>query len=119
MASSSTTTLTAKECDDLQKNIEITQLSIGNFYAIRNFEAVNQREILIKAYRKKLEDNKCPEKIGGLRAEAIGGIMDVYGAMDKKRIEAESKYREKQKIFFGGVIFMGAVLIVTMFGKKK
>jgi hypothetical protein len=39
--------------------------------------------------------------------------------MDKKRIEEQSKYQAKQKIFFGFLVFCGAILIVTMFGKKK
>jgi len=39
--------------------------------------------------------------------------------MDKKRIEEDSKYKAKQKIFFGVLVFCGAILLVTMFGKKE
>ena len=57
--------------------------------------------------------------IGKLSIADLFDIFSNFQLPEKKRIETESKYREKQKIFFGAVIFMGAVLIVTMFGKKK
>jgi hypothetical protein len=38
--------------------------------------------------------------------------------MDKKRTEEESKYRAKQRIFYVALVVLGAVFIVTMFGKK-
>ena len=39
--------------------------------------------------------------------------------MDKQRIEEDSKYQAKQRIFFGALVVLGAVLMVTMFGKKE
>ena len=57
--------------------------------------------------------------ISEFRAEVIGGITGSFSEMDKQRIEAESKYQAKQKIFFGAIILLGAVLIITMFGKKE
>lgn len=119
MASSNKSKETIDACVDLQKIIESAPSNINYFLSIRNFETADQRKVQLAEYKKKFEASKCAEIIGQLRTEAISGIYDVYSEMDKERIETESKYRAKQKIFFGGVIFMGAVLIVTMFGKKK
>jgi hypothetical protein len=65
------------------------------------------------------EDKKCGAKIGEFRADNIKSITDVYSGMDKQRIEEDSKYQAKQRIFFGALVVLGAVLMVTMFGKKE
>lgn len=107
------------KCIDLQKEMEGIRLSVSSFYAVRNFETANERKSQLDKLTKKFEDTKCADKIGEFRTEIINGITNTYSELDKARIEAESKYKEKQKIFFGAIIFMGVLLMVTMFGKKE
>jgi hypothetical protein len=72
----------------------------------------------VDSLNKEFEDSKCGDKVSAFRADEIDKITDAYSEMDKKRIEEESKYRAKQRIFYGALVVLGAVFIVTMFGKK-
>jgi len=71
------------------------------------------------ALKKEFEDSKCADKIREFKTEEVKSILGIYNEMDKKRIEEDSKYKAKQKIFFGVLVFCGAILLVTMFGKKE
>ena len=68
--------------------------------------------------QEKNKKNKECFRVGAFRAEEIDKITDAYNEMDKKRTEEESKYRAKQRIFYVALVVLGAVFIVTMFGKK-
>jgi hypothetical protein len=106
-------------CISLQSQITSMRSTISYFYSIRDNETAQQRTAELDKLLKKFDDSKCGSKIGEFRADAIKSITDIYGGMDKQRIEEDSKYQAKQRIFFGALVFFGAVLIVTMFGKKE
>jgi hypothetical protein len=106
-------------CIALQSGMTTTRASIAYFNSIRDYETANQRTASLEQSKKNFEDKKCGAKIGDFRADAIKSITDVYGGMDKQRIEEDSKYQAKQRIFFGALVVLGAVLMVTMFGKKE
>ena len=106
-------------CIALQSGMTTTRASIAYANATRDYESANQRTASLEKSMKIFEDKKCGAKIGEFRADAIKSITDVYGGMDKQRIEEDSKYQAKQRIFFGALVVLGAVLIVTMFGKKE
>lgn len=106
-------------CISLQSQITSMRSTISYFYSIRDNETAQQRTAELDKLLKKFDDSKCGAKIGEFRADAIKSITDIYGGMDKQRIEEDSKYQAKQRIFFGALVFFGAVLIVTMFGKKE
>ena len=107
------------KCIALQQQITSMQSTISYFYSVRDNETAIKRTADLEALNKKFKDSKCGDKIGEFRAESIKSITDVYSEMDKKRIEEDSKYQAKQRIFFGALVVLGAVLIVTMFGKKE
>jgi hypothetical protein len=106
-------------CIALQSGMTTTRASIAYYNSIRDYETANQRTASLEKSKKDFEDKKCGAKIGEFRADAIGSISGVYSEMDKKRIEEDSKYQAKQRIFFGALVFFGAVLMITMFGKKE
>lgn len=106
-------------CIALQSQITSMRSTISYFYSVRDNETAKQRTAQLDALLKKFDDSKCGAKIGDFRADAIKSITDVYSGMDKKRIEEDSKYQAKQRIFFGALVVLGAVLMVTMFGKKE
>jgi hypothetical protein len=106
-------------CIALQSAMTMTRASIAYHNATRDYETANQRTASLEQSKKNFEDKKCGAKIGEFRADAIKSITDIYGGMDKQRIEEDSKYQAKQRIFFGALVFLGAVLMVTMFGKKE
>ena len=106
-------------CISLQAEIVSMRSTISYFYSIRDNEYAKIRTANLDALLKKFDDSKCGAKIAEFRADNIKSITDVYSGMDKQRIEEDSKYQAKQRIFFGALVFLGAVLIVTMFGKKE
>ena len=69
--------------------------------------------------RKEFNDNDCTKIIEQYRQQELGDVASKFSALDKARIEEESKYVRNQRIFFGGLVLLGGVVIITMFGKKK
>jgi hypothetical protein len=106
-------------CISLDAEITSMRSTIQYFRSIRNEEIVNLREKELETMVNKFNDSKCGEKIGGYRAGVIREISENFQDLDKKRIEEQSKYQVKQKIFFGAIVLVGAVLMITMFGKRK
>lgn len=64
---------------------------------------------------KKFNDLGCSAKINEQKSGALQKKIQEYSALDKERIEAESKYEARKKIFIGGsVILIGLALIVVL-----
>jgi hypothetical protein len=106
------------DCIALQARITSLQSTITYLYSVRDNEGADLRTTQLQDMVKNFNDTKCGEKVGGYRAGVVRSISETFQALDKTRIEEQSKYQAKQKIFFGGIVLIGAVLIVTMFGKK-
>ena len=106
-------------CIALQGQITSMQSSIQYARSTRNNKHADSLTKTLETLVNKFNDSKCAEKVGGYRAEVVRAISENFQALDKKRIEEESKYQAKQKIFFGAIVLVGAVLIITMFGKRQ
>jgi hypothetical protein len=106
-------------CIFLNAQIASMQSSIKYALSVSDVEGANNLSNQLQALRKKYEDDKCGDKLSVLKAGEIASIADSFGELDKARIESDSKYQAKQKIFFGGLVLIGAVVIITMFGKKE
>jgi hypothetical protein len=106
-------------CVALQAKITSTQSTIAYFRTVKDNKQANLIAKHLEDDVKKFNDSKCAEKVSGYRAGAILSISENFQALDKLRIEEESKYQLKQKIFFGAIVLMGAVLIITTFGKRE
>jgi hypothetical protein len=66
---------------------------------------------------KTLSDNaKCDDVLKAYLTETVGGVYDTYSTLDKKRIEAESKYERNKKLFFSGMVFL---VVVGIFLVRK
>lgn len=76
------------------------------------------KESLDKA-RKLYEDKGCVKIIEQYRQAELGKVAGKFSALDKARIEEESKYQTKQRIFFGGLVLIAGIVVITMFGKRK
>jgi hypothetical protein len=64
-----------------------------------------------------MNSNNCDDVLKAYVTETLGGVYDTYSALDKQRIEAESKYERNKKIFFGGMVFLVVVGILLI--RKK
>jgi hypothetical protein len=69
--------------------------------------------------KKEFNDNDCTKVIEQYRQQELGDVANKFSALDKARIEEESKYVRNQRIFFGVLILLGGVVMITMFGKNK
>ena len=64
-----------------------------------------------------MNNAKCDEILKTYLTETIGGVYDTYSALDKQRIETESKYERNKKIFIGGMVFLTVIGIFII--RKK
>jgi hypothetical protein len=106
-------------CIALQGRITSTQSSIQYARSTRDNKHADSLTKTLETMVKEFNDSKCGEKVGAYRAGVVRSISESFQALDKTRIEEQSKYQAKQKIFFGAIVLVGAVLIITMFGKKE
>jgi hypothetical protein len=63
---------------------------------------------------KKFNDLGCPAKINEQKSVALQGKIKEYSSFDKERIEAESKYEARKKIFIGVSVILVAVALVVV-----
>jgi hypothetical protein len=69
--------------------------------------------------KKKFADKGCVQKLEKYRQAELGKVIGKFSNLDKARIEAESIYERNQRIFFGGLLLLGGIVMITMFSKKK
>jgi len=69
--------------------------------------------------RKDFNNKNCTKLIEQYRQQELGDVTSKFSSLDKARIEEESKYVRNQRVFFGGLVLLGGVVMITMFGKKK
>jgi hypothetical protein len=107
------------KCLDYQSQIANLRSTISYSLVTRDVKHAKTNQLRLEEITKKYKDLNCDAKISEFRGDVVMSIADVYQQIDKERIEAESKYRFKQRLFFGGIVFFGALLMVTMFDKKN
>lgn len=69
--------------------------------------------------KKKFAEKGCVQKLEKYRQAELGKVAEKFTSLDKARIEAESIYERNQRIFFGGLVLIGGIVILTMFSKNK
>jgi hypothetical protein len=107
------------ECIYLKADVDLKTSLYGN-QGLLYFESDKtfKKESLDQA-RKLYDDKGCGKIIEQYRQSELGKVVDKFSFLDKARIEAESKYQTKQRIFFGGLVLIAGIVIITMFSKKK
>jgi hypothetical protein len=107
------------DCISLNTQIGIMQSELGN-QALMYFEnnKVNKKEDLDKL-KKSFSEQGCTKVIEQYRQKEVGKVVDKFSSLDKARIEQESKYVRNQRVFFGGLVLLGGLVIITMFSKNK
>jgi hypothetical protein len=107
------------KCLSYQSQMGSLRSTISYFLAIRDVKQAKILESKLDELMIKYKDLNCDAKISQYRGGVVMSISDVFQQMDKERIEEETKYKFRQKLFFGGIVIFGALLIVTTFSKKK
>jgi hypothetical protein len=72
----------------------------------------------IASIKKNFTSLGCEKKIEESRQVVVGNVINKYSELDKQRIEADSKYQLKIRIFIGAsVLLVGLALMIT--SKRK
>lgn len=110
---------TTQECIDLKKDLDVKTSLYGN-QALIYFDSDKtfKKESLDKA-RKLYEDKGCVKIIEQYRQAELGKVIGKFSELDQTRIESESVYERNQRIFFGGLVLVAGIVVLTMFSKKK
>jgi hypothetical protein len=70
-----------------------------------------------KSLQNLMDNDKCKDVLNQNLNQTLGGVYETYSALDKQRIEAESKYQRNKKLFIGGMVFLTVVGILLI--RKK
>jgi hypothetical protein len=107
------------DCIQLNTKIDVGNATLGN-QALMYFDSDKtfNKESLDKD-KKDFADKGCVKLIEQYRQSELGKVAQKFSGLDKARIESESKYQQKQRIFFGGLVLLAGVVVITMFSKKK
>ena len=107
-------------CISLNQQMQ-TQISDYSNQSLMYFQ--NQKDSTLPTRiansKKSFADKGCVQILEKYRQAELGKVVDKFSGLDKVRIEAESIYQRNQRIFFGGLVLVGGILIITMFSKKQ
>jgi hypothetical protein len=109
------------KCININSQLQ-AQIQLKGASALSPFESSSNQynsSSAITRLRKEFDDNNCTQIIEQYRQSELGNVIGKFSALDKARIEAESIYERNQRIFFGGLVLIGGIVIITMFSKKK
>jgi hypothetical protein len=106
------------KCVDYKTQISGLQTNIIYFTNIKNLEQAGILQTRLDALKKEYDNLKCAEKVDNEKTKEVNSFLGSYSEMDKTRIEAETKYKTKQRIFFGAIFFFGALMMIAIFKKK-
>lgn len=95
--------------------------------SIRQQPTYNSRELIspdslkskLSEYQLFFDTNGCAKKIEEVASVETSKVINQFTALDKARITADTTYQVQQKVFFGGLVLVAGLLILTMFNGKK
>lgn len=61
----------------------------------------------------------CEKKIEQSRQVAVSDTINKYSKLDKERIESDSKYQVKVRVFIGASVFLIGLTIMIIFKRKN
>ena len=109
------------KCININSQLQ-QQIQLKGASALSPFESSTKQydsTSAIARLRKEFNDNNCTQLIEKYRQSELGNVVGKFSTLDKARIEAESIHERNQSIFFGALVLLGGVVIITMFSKKK
>jgi hypothetical protein len=107
------------KCFDLQTSIETTNNS--KLYALKTGD-VQQAQVLqnqLDAYKKEFNTLKCDKVLYKNELSTVDILVNQYNQMDTTRIEADSKFLVKKRIFYGVLVLLTGLTMIIILGKKK
>lgn len=95
---------------------EQTKLAL---YDSRLNSSVESMKKTLAQYKLDYETKGCSLILNKLEQSETNKTISEFTALDEARINEETSYKTKQRIFFGGLVLVAGLVILTMFNKKK
>lgn len=88
-------------------------------YDNRLYSTVDSLKKKLAEYRLEFETKGCGKKIIELSQSELNSVVNKFTNLDSARITEDTNYQLKQRIFFGGLVLVAGLVILTMFNGKK
>lgn len=117
--------LIAEKCVYADSQIKSLTSTIASIYQQPSYntrELISPESLKVKLNEHKLffETNGCAKKIEEVASVETSKVINQFTALDTARITADTTYQVQQKVFFGGLVLVAGLVIITMFnGKQK
>jgi hypothetical protein len=108
-----------EKCLEREAFLTSTRNNISSRNQAGNLNTIESWNKILTEETKKFQDLGCPKKIEENRQVAVSKTIDKYSELDKKRIEAESKYQQKIRIFMGATVLIIVLTTIFLFKTKK
>jgi len=113
------------DCIFIQENIEsmINLISTESKlapYDNRKYEDIERYKKILAQYKLDFETKGCLLVLNKIALDETSKTLSQFTALDEARIEEQSSYQVKQRVFFGGLVLIAGLFIITAFnGKNK
>lgn len=116
--------LDAEYCINLDSQInslintiaEQTKLAL---YDNRLYSTVDSLKKKLSELRLEYETKGCLVKVEKVKSATVQEVISDFTSLDQQRIAEDTNYQLKQRIFFGGLVLVAGLVILTMFNKNK
>lgn len=116
--------LETNECINLDSEIQSLISTISDQMKL----AVNDSRYnsTVESLKKKLaqlkldyETKGCIAKVQKVQLESANEVVSQFTSLDEARIEEQASYQVKQRVFFGGLVLIAGLFILTAFNSKN
>jgi hypothetical protein len=115
----------AEKCVYTDSQIKSLTSMIASIYQQPSYNSrglVSPETLKVKLNEHKLffDTNGCAKKIEEVASEETSKVISQFTNLDTARITADTTYQVQQRVFFGGLVLVAGLVIITMFnGNKK
>jgi hypothetical protein len=89
-------------------------------YDKRKYADIESYKKTLAQYKLDYETKGCSLALNKIAKAETNKTISQFTDLDKKRIAEETNYQLKQRVFFGGLVLVAGLVILTMFnGNKK
>lgn len=107
------------DCIKLETTMQSQISTYANQSTMYYLNAPQEAPTMIANTKKQFADKGCVQKLEKLRQSELGKVIDEFSSLDKARIQSESINERNQRIFFGGLVLIVGIALITMFSKSK
>lgn len=110
-------------CVELSSKIEVIQSRILNlrklFLSDQTLgKEIQRKENELAQLKKQFQEGNCDVVLADLKTQQTLGLIKKYQDIDKERIETESKFLVRKRVFFGAIVIATFVVIIATYKKK-